>query len=171
MDLWTLHVFEVLQQPFRMASKGRKPSWTRDCMWIFKALCAPPPPMLCKKEREREGRVSPYFQESQNPWQLPSPSPALFKFTPSSSTTRITLGVFGSLPCATTAWLVVHFSSCPVPAPQMAHSDLGGAKNWRFVTGYLWPSTSNRQRSREPLMIPEGWVLSSYSLAFLDSNC
>ena len=167
MDLWTLHVFEVLQQPYRMDSNGRKPSWTRDCMWIFKALCAPPPRMLCKKERERETRGREEFHHISKSHKIHGnflQSPGLFNHKDHPR-------CICSLPCATTAWLVVHFSSCPVPAPQMAHSDLGGAKNWWFVTVYWWPSTSNRQRSREPLLIPEGWVLSSYSLAFLDSNC
>ena len=67
-SLWTLHVFKVLQQqPYRMVSKGRKPSWKRDCMWIFKALCAPPPRMLHKREKSFA-----VFPRVANPLQLPS---------------------------------------------------------------------------------------------------
>ena len=36
----------------------------------------------------------------------------------------VSCGSLLSSPCATTAWLVVHFSSCPVPAPQIKHSVL-----------------------------------------------
>ncbi len=142
-SLWTLHVFKVLQQqPHRMVSKGRKPSWKRDCMWIFKALCTPPPRMLHKRERERERRVSPYFQESQILCSFLH-STEMFKFTPSSSTNhKVYLLLALRHHCLTGRPLLFLSRACT------ANGTLRPRRrtNWRFVTGYLWPSTSNRPR-------------------------